>query len=71
LAQARRQAIVEILRKNGQPILADRVVVGPSPFPGAMGVEAANNFNNTVIRGQMSAPTFPLPPTESASMGVR
>jgi hypothetical protein len=71
LAQSRRQTIVEILRKNGQPILADRVVVGPSPFPGAMGVEAANNFNNTVIRGQMSAPTFPLPPTESASMGVR
>ncbi len=30
-----------------------------------------NNFGNTIIRSQMSAPAFPLPPTESAAMGVR
>ncbi len=71
LAQLRRQAIADRLRKTGQPILADRVVVGPSPYPGAIGVEAANNFNNMVTRSQMSAPVFPLPPTESAAMGVR
>lgn len=71
LARSRRQAIVDILQKTGQPILANRVVVGPSPYPGALGVEAANNFTNLTTRGQMSAPTFPLPPIESASMGVR
>ena len=71
LAQSRRQAIADRLRKAGQPILADRVVVGPSPYPGAMGTEAANNFTNTVTRSQMSAPVFALPPTETASMGVR
>jgi hypothetical protein len=71
LAESRRQAIAERLRKTGQPILADRVVVGPSPYPGAMGIEASNNFTNTVTRSQMSAPVFPLSPTESASMGVR
>ncbi len=71
VAQSRRQAIADILRKTGQPILADRVVVGPSPYPGAMGVEAANNFTNTITRSQMSAPVFPLPPIESAAMGVR
>ena len=71
LAESRRQAIAERLRRTGQPILADRVVVGPSPYPGAMGIEAANNFTNTVTRSQMSAPVFALPPTETASMGVR
>ena len=58
-------------RQAGQPILADRVVIAPSPYPGAMGVEAANNICNTITRSQMSAPAFTLPPTESASMGVR
>ena len=32
-----------------------------------MGIESMNNFHNMVTRSQMSAPTFALPPTESAS----
>jgi hypothetical protein len=71
LARSRRQAIADRLRQAGQPLLADRVVVGPSPYPGAIGVEAINNYSNTIQRSQMSAPTFQLPPIESASMGVR
>ena len=71
LAQARRQAIVETLIKSGQPIVADRVVVAPSPYPGAMGIEALNNFNNTIARTQLAAPSFALPPTETAASGVR
>ena len=71
LALARRQAVIEVLKRQSQPILADRVVISPSPYPGAMGIEAAHNFGNTIIRSQMSAPAFTLPPTESAAMGVR
>jgi hypothetical protein len=71
LAQSRRQAIVEVLRQQGKPILADRVVIAPSPYPGAMGIEAAHNFGNTIGRSQMSAPAFALPPTESSAQGVR
>ena len=37
LAEQRRQAVLETLQRAGQPILADRVVIGPSPYPGAMG----------------------------------
>ena len=55
----------------GQPMLAERVVIGPSPYPGAMGVDAANNITNTINRGRLRPATFPLPPTVSASMGVR
>jgi hypothetical protein len=51
--------------------MAERVVIGPSPYPGAMGVEAASQATNTIFRNQSGAQTFPLPPTESASMGVR
>ena len=44
------------LVKAGQPVVADRVVIAPSPYPGAMGIEAANNFTNTITRTQMAAP---------------
>jgi hypothetical protein len=71
LAQARRQAVRETLRQAGQPLLADRVVIAPSPYPGAMGVEAINNFTNTIMRSQMSATaTFGLPPNNTADIGV-
>jgi hypothetical protein len=71
LAQARRQAVVETLTSAGLPVMAERVVIGPSPYPGAMGVEAAGQATNTIFRNQSGSQTFPLPPTESASMGVR
>jgi len=70
LAEQRRQAVLETLQRAGQPILADRVVIGPSPYPGAMGTEAANNFGNTVGRSQSAATSFALPPTETAATGV-
>ena len=41
LAEARRQAILETLAAAGSPMPAERVVIGPSPYPGAMGTEAA------------------------------
>jgi hypothetical protein len=71
LAESRRQAILDTLAKAGKPIVAERVVIAPSPYPGAMGVEAANNFTNVLGRSQMAAPSFPLPPNVSANMGVR
>jgi hypothetical protein len=71
LAEARRLAVVDTLLKAGQPAVASRVVIAPSPYPGARGIEAGHNFANTVSRGQLAAQGFVLPPTESASMGVR
>ncbi len=70
LAEQRRQAVLETLQRAGQPILADRVVIGPSPYPGAMGTEAANNFGNTIGRSQAAATSFALPPVETAATGV-
>ena len=71
LAEARRATIVKTLIDAGQPALADRVLIAPSMYPGAIGIEAANNYLNAITRAQMSAQGFILPPAESASLGVR
>ncbi len=71
LAEGRRQAILDTLERAGSPVLAQRVVIGPSPYPGALGVEAVNQYTNTISRNQAASRIFPLSPTESASMGVR
>ena len=51
LAEARRQAVLATLQRAGRPIIPERVVIGPSPYPGASlsglaGTESVNNFNN-------------------------
>jgi hypothetical protein len=66
LAQSRRQAILDTLSKAGRPIVAERVVIAPSPYPGEMGVEAINSYSNTLLRNQASASNFGLPPAETA-----
>jgi hypothetical protein len=71
LANARRQAILATLERAGQPLPPERVVIGPSPYPGASAIEAANNYNNLLGRSQNAAQGFALPPAESASSGVR
>jgi hypothetical protein len=71
LAELRRRAIVDILLKAGQPVLAERVIIAPSSYPGGTGIEGINNYSNAVARGQTAAQGFALPPTETASMGVR
>jgi hypothetical protein len=71
LAESRRRAILATLAAAGQPQPAERVLIGPSPYPGARGVEAINNYNNGVFRGLSAPVSFPLPPSFSSSMGVR
>jgi hypothetical protein len=71
VAEARRQAILATLAAAGRPMPADRVLIGPSPYPGALGTEAAGHYNNTVTRSEAAVVAFPLPPNVSANMGVR
>jgi hypothetical protein len=70
LAEQRRQALLETMQRAGRPLLADRVVIGPSPYPGAMGVDAANNTGNIIQRNTAAAAVFALSPTETAASGV-
>jgi hypothetical protein len=71
LAESRRRAILATLASAGQAMPAERVVIGPSPYPGAMGVDAANNFTNAAIRNAVGPTPFPPPPVFSSTMGVR
>jgi hypothetical protein len=70
LAEQRRVALLETMQKAGMPIVAERVVIGPSPYPGAMGVEAVNHNGNTIVRNGAAASAFALPPAETAATGV-
>jgi hypothetical protein len=70
LAEERRLALLETMQKAGMPVVAQRVVVGPSPYPGSMGVEAVHHAGNTILRDSSAATMFALPPTETAATGV-
>lgn len=71
LAESRRRAILATMASAGTPIPPERVVIGPSPYPGAFGTEAAGHYNNAIFRSETAIQAFPPPPTESARMGVR
>ena len=40
---------------------AERVVIGPSPYPGAIGIEAIGNYNNMIGRSQPASADLPAP----------
>jgi hypothetical protein len=71
VAASRRQAVLATLQRTGAPIGPERVLIGPSPYPGTRGVEAANDFNNIVIRAQQGAQNYSLSPQAGAYGGVQ
>jgi hypothetical protein len=71
LAESRRRAILATLAAAGQPLPAERVLIGPSMYPGARGVEAVSDYYNTIGRNQTAALALPPPPIFTSTMGVR
>jgi hypothetical protein len=71
LAESRRQVVLATLSRAGRPIIADRVIIGPSPYPGEWGTEAANGYNNIIMRNQLPAQNYPLPPAAAAYGGIQ
>ena len=71
VAEARRQAVLATLQRAGRPLSPDRVLIGPSPYPGTRGVEAANDYNNIVIRAQQGAQNYSLSPQAGAYGGIQ
>jgi hypothetical protein len=67
LAEARRQAVLATFQRAGKPIPAERVVIGPSPYPGAMGVEAGQNFGTLLTRSQTAGVNYPVTPMPVAA----
>ena len=50
-------------------MIPERVVIGPSPYPGMLGTDAANNYNVMIIRYQTAPASYSLTPTAGAGFG--
>jgi hypothetical protein len=70
LAESRRQAVVALLSGVGVPVIPERVVVGPSRYPGMPGTDAANNSNVLIQRDLMAPTSYSLAPLQSATFGT-
>ncbi len=66
LAEARRQVVLQTMQAAGHPLIAERVVIGPSPYPGAFAQEAGNNYNTLIMRSQQAAIAYPPTPQSGA-----
>jgi hypothetical protein len=67
LAEARKKAVLAYLQQAGRPVIAERVVVGPSPYPGMLGTDAANLYNVMITRDQAAPATYSLTPMSAGS----
>jgi hypothetical protein len=71
LAEARRAAVLETLQKGGVAMIPERVVIGPSPYPGTLGADAVNYYNNMITRDRDAAPGMNLTPmTNTVTFGA-
>ena len=69
LSESRRGAGVAALQGAGLPVVPERVIIGPSPYPGGLGADAVNYYNNMITRDQAAAATYTLTPTSSSGFG--
>jgi hypothetical protein len=69
LAEARRHAILATLATVGQPVIPERVVIGPSPYPGTLGTDGANYYNVMITRDLSAPSSYTLSPTSASTFG--
>jgi hypothetical protein len=67
LAEARRDCVVATLAGAGLPVVSERVVVGPSIYPGSIGTDSANNYNVMITRDQSAPSSWSLSPVSAAN----
>src|SRR5205807_4048542 len=67
LAESRRAAVLALLRMGGHPVIPERVVIAPSPYPGMLGTDAANNYGAMSGRYGQAPAAYSLPPSSSGA----
>lgn len=67
LGESRRMAVVGLLQSIGAPSIPERVILGPSPYPGLTGPEAIINYNVQITRQQQAPLSFTVSPAQSAT----
>jgi hypothetical protein len=68
LAESRRAAVAALFQASNLPVIPDRVVIGPSPYPGLLGTDAANNYNVLIIRDQQAPSTYTVTPVSGGGL---
>jgi len=68
LAESRRTAVVALLQSVGTPVNPDRVVIGPTVYPGSLGTDAANNYGIMITRDQQAPSIYSVTPNSGASL---
>lgn len=66
---ARREMVATLLRNAQLPVTTERLVVGPSPYPGLLGVDSANNYDTLITRDLAAPRAYSLSPTATSSFG--
>lgn len=69
LAEARRDAVLALLRRAGLDVGEERVVVGPPVAPGMLGTDAGANYFIMINRDQQAPASFTLTPAASTAPG--
>jgi hypothetical protein len=69
MAEARRAAVVAALQGAGLPVVPERVVIGPSPYPGGYGEDVVNYHNVMISRDQQAPAAYTLTPVSSSGFG--
>lgn len=67
LAESRRDAVVALLEQAGLPVVPERVVVGPSPYNGMIGADAAFSYDSMLLRDRNAGISYPVPPLPAAT----
>lgn len=70
LAETRRVAVLAALQGAGLPVVPERVVIGPSVYPGGLGEDAVN-YHNVMIHRDRSAPgAYSLSPNSTSGFNL-
>lgn len=67
LAESRRMAVLQAMASAGIPLDPDRVLVGPSPYPGLIGDIAERYYPIVVDRSARAPMLYSLPPQPPAT----
>lgn len=69
LAEARKRSVLAYMQQAGIPAIPERVVIGPSPYPGMLGTDAAQNYDAMIYRDLQAPRNYSLTPTGGGMTG--
>jgi hypothetical protein len=70
LAEQRRATVVAVFQRAKLPVTADRVVIGPTAYPGGLGSDAANNYSIMIQRDQRAPQQYSVSPSSASGFGA-